>query len=382
MQALHLPERHDRISKGGVTASDLFELPLKEGQWVVTTERRYDVALSFAEEERAIARALAQALEARNIKVFFDELQKAEIWGKNLYDFLNEVYFQQARYCIMLVSEAYAANVWTNRERQSAQARELQETSDYILPIRIDDTPLPGLLPTVAYLSYDDYSVDELADLVAEKVADPSGQGPGNSKPGAEHFASMGDPIPDQDFGLQLGGQVIFFHSESGKVSECRGLGQDQEIWIISHGRDVGLNVPDSMLRARKGHFVSWITVAREQAFPECLVAAFNYSTRELILSGDDIRFLAATSIVGVDNASKTLQRAGKSSFVRAFGIAFVVLFLSILLTDMRWFHQVAFWSTLILVFAEPYISGAAIKARSREMETFIAGRYGFQPPP
>jgi hypothetical protein len=56
---------------------------------------KYDVALSFAGEDRVIAQRLAEALAARGIRIFFDEYEKARMWGRNLYDFLAEVYLSQ-----------------------------------------------------------------------------------------------------------------------------------------------------------------------------------------------------------------------------------------------------------------------------------------------
>src|SRR3954454_1990381 len=45
----------------------------------------YDVALSFAGEDRPLAGKLAGLLHARHIRVFYDEYEKASLWGKDLY---------------------------------------------------------------------------------------------------------------------------------------------------------------------------------------------------------------------------------------------------------------------------------------------------------
>jgi len=59
-------------------------------------------------------------------------------------------------------------------ERQSAQARRHQEKgSDYILPIQVDGTTLPGLPPTVGYMSLNDRSVDAITDLLIKKLEKP-----------------------------------------------------------------------------------------------------------------------------------------------------------------------------------------------------------------
>ena len=55
-----------------------------------TTE--YDVALSFAGSSRNYVRRLATFLKHNDIKVFFDEFEQTDLWGKNLYQHLNEIY--------------------------------------------------------------------------------------------------------------------------------------------------------------------------------------------------------------------------------------------------------------------------------------------------
>ena len=65
----------------------------------------YDIAISYAGEDRDNAHALAEALRAHNVKVFYDRYEKATLWGKNLYNYLSDLYQNQARYCVMLLSE-------------------------------------------------------------------------------------------------------------------------------------------------------------------------------------------------------------------------------------------------------------------------------------
>jgi hypothetical protein len=62
--------------------------------------------------------------------VLYDDFYPAQLWGKNLYEFFHEIYSKRARYCVMFVSREYAARVWTNHERQSAQERMLRDRRD------------------------------------------------------------------------------------------------------------------------------------------------------------------------------------------------------------------------------------------------------------
>ena len=101
--------------------------------------KEYDVALSFAGEDRQYAKELADLLDAGKYSVFYDEYELVKLWGENLYEHLSSVYKDQALYCVMFLSEHYERKLWTNHERQSAQARAFEENQGYILPVRIDD---------------------------------------------------------------------------------------------------------------------------------------------------------------------------------------------------------------------------------------------------
>ena len=132
----------------------------------------YEVALSFAGEDREYVEQVAKHLRARGIKTFYDDYEKVDLWGKNLYSHLTEIYKDKARYVVMFISTHYAKKVWTNLERESAQARAFKEKREYILPARFDDTDIPGLLDTVGYISLQNLSPAELARSIENKLGD------------------------------------------------------------------------------------------------------------------------------------------------------------------------------------------------------------------
>jgi hypothetical protein len=140
--------------------------------------RDYDIALSFAGEEREYVDRVANLLKDRGVKVFYDLFEEADLWGKDLYAHLSEVYHQRARFTVMFISKAYASKLWTNHERKSAQARAFQEAQEYILPARFDDTDIPGVLSTVGYVSLQDRSPEELASLITKKLVGSGGSVP------------------------------------------------------------------------------------------------------------------------------------------------------------------------------------------------------------
>lgn len=129
----------------------------------------YDVCLSFAGEERPYAERVADALRKGSVTVFYDAYEEVNLWGKDLYQHLSAVY-QNAKYCVVFLSEAYARKLWTRHELRAAQARAFEESREYILPARFDDTEIPGILSTVMYVDLRQKSPEQLASMVIAKL--------------------------------------------------------------------------------------------------------------------------------------------------------------------------------------------------------------------
>jgi predicted Zn-dependent protease len=131
----------------------------------------YDVALSYSGFDGGYAEQLSECLKTKHIKVFYDKSEQAGLWGVNLQTHLMELYRIRARYCIILVSASYVKSRWTRVEFDAALAREFETDRTYILPIRLDDTRLSGLLSTRAFIDARKTSVEEIAELVRSRLS-------------------------------------------------------------------------------------------------------------------------------------------------------------------------------------------------------------------
>jgi hypothetical protein len=104
------------------------------------------------------------------VTVFYDDFYPADLWGKDLVSFFHEIYSKRSRFCVMFVSREYADRAYTIHERRSAQERMLKEKGgEYILPIQVDGTELPGLPTTIAYLSLD-LGMERIAETLIKKL--------------------------------------------------------------------------------------------------------------------------------------------------------------------------------------------------------------------
>ncbi len=129
---------------------------------------KYDAALSFAGEDRKLAAALSRRIRRFGLSVFYDADHQADLWGKTS-EYFARIYGPQTRYVIPLVSEHYAQKDWTQFEFDSARREQRKRGREFILPVRVDDTPLLGLPESKIRIDARESSVTQIARLFAEK---------------------------------------------------------------------------------------------------------------------------------------------------------------------------------------------------------------------
>lgn len=130
----------------------------------------YEVALSFAGENRDYVQEVANVLRQKRVRLFYDNFNSTELWGKDLYTHLDEVYRKRSKYCVLFLSEKYEEKVWTNHERQSIQARAFEENKEYLLPVKLDNTEIPGIRPTTGYVNGAKLTPKQVAEMIYRKV--------------------------------------------------------------------------------------------------------------------------------------------------------------------------------------------------------------------
>lgn len=135
-----------------------------------SSEFNYDIALSFAGEDRIYAEQLANELVKHNVRVFYDGFEKATLWGKDLFVYLSDLYRLRSKYCVLFLSKYYNAKLWTNHERRAAQSRAFQENKEYILPIHLDDTEIPGILNTTGYVNWHEEGAVKITNYLIQKL--------------------------------------------------------------------------------------------------------------------------------------------------------------------------------------------------------------------
>lgn len=152
------------ISVGHVTGETLADRPNED------TSYDFDIAVSFAGEDREFVEAFVAGVKAAGHRVFYDAEHATEMWGADLVEFFDDVFRKRSRFAVVFVSHHYAEKMWTRYERRSALARGLEQPDPYVLPVRLDDTALPGLLPTVGYLDARQSGIDGAVNAAIAKI--------------------------------------------------------------------------------------------------------------------------------------------------------------------------------------------------------------------
>ena len=145
-----------------------FENKMRDYPEVSSLVEHYDVAISFAGEQRVYVEEVAISLREAGATVFYDRF--VDLWGKDLTVELARVFERGARYILIFVSKEYVDKEWPNIERQHALAGRIARQDDSVLPARFDPIELPGLPTSVGYTDIGDRRPQEIAKLVLEKL--------------------------------------------------------------------------------------------------------------------------------------------------------------------------------------------------------------------
>ena len=132
----------------------------------------FDFAISFAGNARPIAERLGYLLKARGAVVFIDSSFPAYLWGKRLDREFQRIFSTATKYFIPIISASYTDRLWSQHEWDAAiREAEKRAPKEFILPLRLDDTPIVGLPSTIGYIDLRKHSINDVADLLIEKLS-------------------------------------------------------------------------------------------------------------------------------------------------------------------------------------------------------------------
>lgn len=107
-----------------------------------TQDFEFDFALSFAGENRDLARRISTQLELHDASVFLDELFEANYLGRTWSHEFNSVFGERSRFIVCLLDHHHEKSIWPTFEREIFTPR-LAEGA--VIPIFLDETKFIGI---------------------------------------------------------------------------------------------------------------------------------------------------------------------------------------------------------------------------------------------
>jgi hypothetical protein len=151
-----------------LTLVDLEEL--ERSVRVRKTRFPWDVAVSFAGEDRLIVEQFRAILNTHGYTVFYDFDEQHKLWGENLRRKLGDVYAYDAQYMVIFLSKHYPEKDWSAFEFEIGKAAKAKRVGTYLLPIIVDDVAVVGLSSDVAHVDLRHVAIEEAANLLIRKI--------------------------------------------------------------------------------------------------------------------------------------------------------------------------------------------------------------------
>lgn len=133
-------------------------------------EYPWDVAVSFAGEDRPIVLEFVKQLEEKGVFPFYDFNYQAQLWGVDLQKKLAEIYANDALYMVIFISSHYPEKDWTRFEFEIGKSAGAKRPETYILPIIIEDVPMVGLASTLGKVYLKDHDIPYCVELLTSRL--------------------------------------------------------------------------------------------------------------------------------------------------------------------------------------------------------------------
>lgn len=104
---------------------------------------KYDIALSFAQEDAEIALQVDRFLRRKRFRVYNYLMEKN--LGGDLRTITQQVFRMRSNYVVVFLSKNYKNGRWTNEEWCAILDGERRRYLDGVIIVRIDDTHMHGL---------------------------------------------------------------------------------------------------------------------------------------------------------------------------------------------------------------------------------------------
>lgn len=138
-----------------------------------TSDKGYDVFVSYAHEDSSTVNKVLDALTLSGLTIFDPFKNQEEMWGRDLKTWFADIFPTCTKAAMIFLSEKYFSSSWCTKELAYVlESARNNPASARILPIRLDDSPIPAPASDLVFLNLNSVSPKEIATLTKEKIAE------------------------------------------------------------------------------------------------------------------------------------------------------------------------------------------------------------------
>ncbi|QTR53091.1 TIR domain-containing protein [Thiothrix unzii] len=136
------------------------------------TAKRFQVALSFPGEYRDYVSQVAAILGQKlgQDTVFYDQWYTAELARPNMDTHLQAIYHDHAELIVPFLCADYERKQWCGLEWRAIRDLLKKRQDNDIMPLRFDDTDIPGLFSIDGYIDLRRHTPEQIAGFVLQRV--------------------------------------------------------------------------------------------------------------------------------------------------------------------------------------------------------------------
>ena len=136
----------------------------------------FDIAISFAGENRELAEIIVEQLGELDISVFYDRNYEDNYLGGPWSKYFSEIFLNQSRLVVAILDQHHFEKVWPTFERDCFSSR---VPDGEVIPIFLDDTVFPGIPKDLVSIffrgnsdaeNYEDQIIDTIVMRIATKL--------------------------------------------------------------------------------------------------------------------------------------------------------------------------------------------------------------------
>lgn len=151
------------------------KFPVETGTGEDTQTRTYDIALSYASEQKQMVSRVAAILETEGLKVFFAPDRQGQFAADNMISRFYQIFRYQSRYTAAFVTEDYLRKEYTMFEAESAQLSDRYGRKNHLIPICFGEATLPGLDSDICRIRGDGMREARLAEQILQIIRERDG---------------------------------------------------------------------------------------------------------------------------------------------------------------------------------------------------------------